>query len=453
VLPRHLQFAPERDTEVLAAVPDAAAVFLLRGDDGEPYVSKSANLRRRLTRLLSPPAANSKRLNLRERVRAIEYMLTGSDFESGLLLYHTLRREFPKTYEKRLRLRPAPLVRLILENRYPRATVTTRMTTLRGRSLYYGPFATRAAAEKFANDSLDFFQIRRCTDDLNPDPAFPGCIYSEMKMCLAPCFRGCTDAAYAAEVARVQQWFDTGGQSLVRELSAERDRASAGLEFERAAELHARLEKVAPVAAQVDEIVRRIDRLNGVIVQPSAEPEQVSLFRIEAGRLNGPIPFAVNPVVGKGGGLSQTVAESAPENAAPSADAASSEERKDEHHRALPGKSGSISQPPSRPLSRPLSMEARIVETLDAAPLLPPGSAQETIEQLAYLKRWYYRSSKIGEAFFTDEKGELPMRRLVRGIARVFRGERPAGDLSETTRDYWVNRGRAAQLNPEDYNV
>jgi hypothetical protein len=36
---------------------------------------------------------------------------------------------------------------------------------------------SRAAAEKFLNDSLDFFKMRRCVEDLHPDPAFPGCIY------------------------------------------------------------------------------------------------------------------------------------------------------------------------------------------------------------------------------------------------------------------------------------
>ena len=46
-------------------------------------------------------------------------------------------------------------------------------------------------------------KMRRCVEDLNPDPAFPGCVYSEMKMCLAPCFRGCTDDEYRAEVVRV----------------------------------------------------------------------------------------------------------------------------------------------------------------------------------------------------------------------------------------------------------
>ena len=97
MLSTRLEFVPTRDAEVFAAVPAGAAVFLLRGDDvhAEPYISKTANLRRRLQRLLGSPTEHSKRLNLRERVRSIEYSATGSDFESGFLLYQLLRTAFP----------------------------------------------------------------------------------------------------------------------------------------------------------------------------------------------------------------------------------------------------------------------------------------------------------------------------------------------------------------------
>ncbi len=393
-----LEFSPARGAEIFAAAPAAPAVFLLRGPEGEPYVSKTTNLRRRLMRMLGTPTERSKRLNLRERVSSIEYTLTGSDFDSGFLLYQVLRQTFPAVYRDRLRLRLAPLVKLHLENRYPRASVTTRLGRLGGRSLYYGPFPTRTAAEKFANDALDFFKMRRCIEELNPDPKFPGCIYSEMKMCLAPCFQGCTDEQYAAEVARVQAFFDTGGQSLLRELSAEREQASARLEFEAAAAVHARLEKLQPVLSQLPEIVHRLDRLRGLMVQPSAEPESVALFRIEGARLAEPVNFAI--------------------------------QAKQE--------SGKIH-----------SMEGRMQDALAAAVPLKPISAIETMEHLALLKRWYYRTTKVGEAFFADEKGELPWRRIVRGVSRVFRGEKPAGDLSETARDYWINRGKTAEINPE----
>ncbi len=296
MLTERIEFRPERDSDILSSVAAAPAVFLLRGEDAkaEPYVSKTANLRRRLQRLLSSPEERTKRLNLRDRVRWIEYTLTGSDFESGFMLYRVVRAAFPKTYANRMRLRFAPLVKLHLENEFPRASITTRLGRISGKNLYYGPFASRVAAEKFMNDALDFFKMRRCVEELHPDPKFPGCIYSEMKMCLAPCFRGCTDDEYRAEVVRVEDFLDSRGESLKRQMAAERDGASAKMEFEMAASIHARLDKLAPVLQQLPEFVRRIDQSHAVIVQKSVQPESVALFRIDGGAITGPLEFPIS---------------------------------------------------------------------------------------------------------------------------------------------------------------
>jgi excinuclease ABC subunit C len=374
VLAERLDFDPARDAEAFAYAPAAPAVFLLRGDDpqAEPYVSKTANLRRRLHRLLEP-REHSRRLNLRDLVRSIEFTPTGSDFESGFLLYRALRSTFPKTYSDRLRLRFAPLLKLHMENEYPRASITTRLGRLGGQSLYYGPFPSRPAAEKFANDSLDFFKMRRCVDDLHPDPAFPGCIYSEMKMCLAPCFKGCTDEAYHGEVARVKTYFDSAGDSLVREITRQRDQASTSLEFERAATLHATAEKLKPVLTQLPEIVRRIDQLTAIMVQRSVIPESVTLFSIDAGLITGPLSFPIQ----------------------------------------------------AREHTKSQSMESRVQARLATLPSASSKSTLETMEHVALLKRWFYRGTREGEIFLADAKGGLPLRRLVRGIARVYRGEKP----------------------------
>jgi excinuclease UvrABC nuclease subunit len=372
LLTHSIPFSSAEPPDYFAQFPSAPAVFLLRGADesAEPYVSKTTNLKKRLQRLLAPPESQSRRLNLRGRVGRIEYALTGADFESGLLLYKLLRQEFLDSYQKRLRLHPAPLIKLNLENEYPRAYVTTRLGKLTGKSFYYGPFRSRAVAEKFLNDSLDLFKIRRCTFDLNPDPAFPGCVYSEMKMCLAPCFKGCTDEIYAAEVARVQAFLDSGGQSLLGELEVERERLSTELDFEAAAQQHAKVVKIKGILSACDEICGRLDRLEAVIIQPSAEPKSIALFYFHRGELAGPIQFSM--------------------------------EVEDENQ----------------------SMEGRIRLALEQ---LQPGSArsaQHFSECLAILKRWFYRSHKVGEAFFANDQGELPMRRIVRGVRRVYRGEK-----------------------------
>jgi len=400
VLTEGHEFHPETDADLFSAVPASPAVFLLRSEDAnsQPYVSKTANLKRRLQRLLSSPEEHTKRLNLRNRVRSVEFSLTGSDFESGFVLYKVLRSVFPETYSNRLRLRFAPLVKLHLENEYPRASVTTRMVRLSdtrspGKNVYYGPFASRVSAEKFMNDALDFFKMRRCVDDLHPDPKFPGCVYSEMKMCLAPCYRGCSDEEYRAEVVRVEEFFDSRGESLKRQVAAEREAASARMEFESAAAIHARLNKLSALLQHVPEFVCRIDQMHAVIVQSSAQSsahrsaqssaqesasesqrsESVALFRVDGGAITGPLEFPISAA---------------------------------EHTKSQ-------------------SMEARIQAALASFPAAEPQSATERMEHLAILKRWCYRGSRAGEIFFADARGELPMRRLVRGISRVYKGEAP----------------------------
>ena len=199
-------------------------------------------------------------------------------------------------------------------------------------------------------------------------------------MCLAPCFKGCSDEEYVAEVNRVQAYFDSAGESLNREFSAEREAASARLAFEDAAAIHARLEKLKPILSQLPEIVQRLDRLSALMIQPSSVVGSVAFFRIVTGKISGPIPFAIQAA---------------------------------EHAKSQ-------------------SMESRVQETLDSLPQAKGKSALETMEHLALLKRWYYRGSRIGELFFADAKGELPMRRIVRGISRLFRGEKAETEASRS---------------------
>jgi hypothetical protein len=71
------------------------------------------------------------------------------------------------------------------------------------------------------------------------------------------------------------------------------------------------------------------------------------------------------------------------------------------------------------------SMESRVQVALDAIPHPASAHALQTMEHLAILRRWFYRGSRAGEIFFADEKNALPMRRIVRGISRVYRGEAP----------------------------
>ncbi|MFP5234378.1 MAG: hypothetical protein ACLGSD_00635 [Acidobacteriota bacterium] len=268
-----IPFDPADPRAALHQLPRECAVFALYGEaaNAEPYIGRTPNLRGRLERLLIPSPKHPRRLQLAGRVRRIEWRVTGSDFESLLLQFDLLQKVYgPKALE-RMHLGAPSFVRFLGSNPYPRVTVTNR-PSLKEADWAYGPFASRAAAERFCDEMLKLFLLRRCTDDLSPDPSHPGCVYSEMKMCLAPCYKGCTDERYAEESAAVQQFLSTRGDSRLVQLRTRRDEASSNLEFENAAALHALVQKVEGVRTLAPEIVRPLSQLRAVILQAAAPP-------------------------------------------------------------------------------------------------------------------------------------------------------------------------------------
>ena len=436
-----LPFDPANPEAALAQLPQSSAVFALYGAEAhsEPYIGRTPNLRARLERLLQPSVKHPRRLQLAGRVRRIEWRLTGSEFESLLVQFDLLQGIYGAKALERMHLRAPAFVRFLGGNPYPRITVTHRPSQ-READWAYGPFSSRAAAERYSEEALKLFLLRRCTDDLDPNPSHPGCVYSEMKMCLAPCYKGCTDERYGEEAAAVESFLATRGESQLVVLRTERDQASANLEFESAAALHAQVQRVEQVRALASELVRPLSRLRGVLLQASANPDEVAVFLLENGQLRGPAafstlgmriqneqsgstslfaqPMAIEPVPEttgirvQGSGISKSPAgevDSTPETAADAGVAAAAK------------------------LARGV-LEARLEAAL-ASLAEPSDGPSATVRQahLALLKRWYYRpeARRTGEIFFPDAEGHWPIKAILRGVGRVFSSKfRPAASGS-----------------------
>ena len=406
-----IAFDPSDPKAALMQLPQRSAVFALYGAEAhaEPYIGRTPNLRGRLERLLQPSAKHPRRLQLAGRVRRIEWKLTGSDFESLLLQFELLQGVYgPKSLE-RMHLGAPSFVRFLGTNAYPRITVTNRPSQ-READWAYGPFASRAAAERFSEEALKLFLLRRCTEDLEPDPRHPGCVYSEMKMCLAPCYKGCSDDRYAQEAAAVERFIATRGESRLVTLRTERDQASANLEFESAAALHAQVVKVEAIRALAPELVRPMSQLRAVILQASAEPEEVAVFLFEGGRLRGPVGFSTvgMRIQNEQSGSSSLFAQPMSIEPVPEEDREQGSGNRDQ---------GAAERKLARTMLE-ARMEAVLVEL--AAQTESPSS---TIRQghLALLKRWYYRpeAKRSGEIFFPDAEGLWHPRTLLRGVGRI----------------------------------
>jgi excinuclease ABC subunit C len=414
-LANSIRFDPADPRASLAALPEAPGVFALCAADptAEPYLSKTPNLRRRLMRFLRGPQTASepgqdappptRRLQLAHMVDHIEYTVTGSEFESSLCLYDASLRAFGGRAQRRMRLRPPTFLRMSVDNPYPRVYVTTKISKAASNALF-GPFPSRAAAERFADEMLNLFLLRRCTEDLNPDPAFPGCVYSEMKMCLAPCYKGCSDERYRQESAEVFAFLSTRGASMLSKLEMERNAASEAMAFERAAALHQRMQKVQGVAHLASEAVHPLAQLTGILVQPSAEPGHVALFALRRGVWNGPASYSIvgMRLANERSGSSSLFAHPFALEAVPL-----------EGSPLLPA----AGQPAKDRLESRLE-EALTVLTGSALKSVP---SQTLCDHLALFTQWFYRPAARsgGEIVFAGTDGEVARKPLLRAISRV----------------------------------
>ncbi len=339
----------------LDALPNEPAVFVLWPRAGEPHLSKTAVLRRRLIRML-------RMFNLRQTLDRIEYQFTGSALESAVLHYELARQYFPETYLEVMRLRMPPYVKILLQNEFPRSQVTTHISKS---GLHFGPFRSRVSAERFESQFLDLFQMRRCQEDLVPSPEHPGCMYGEMGMCLRPCQQLVGPGEYGHEIERVVEFLRTDGNSLLDSIEHSRDRLSEEMQFEEAARQHKRYEKVTEVLKLRDEMARDIDRLHGVAITKSIERHSVDLWPVHAGHVQARQAFSFEVQEGK-----------------------------------------------------PLSLDRKLRETFGALEPRTLAARQRQ-EYLALFSRWNYSTWRDGEFVAFESFADAPYRKLVNAVSRV----------------------------------
>jgi excinuclease ABC subunit C len=357
--------------ELITALPATPGIYLVKSPDKPPYLSWSVNLPRRLLRLLvSSYTAPSNLLGkLRDNLAAVECWCTGSKLETSLLMYQLAKEHFPADYLFRLRLRMPWVVGLTSNDAFPRLIVVNRIR--RNAGALFGPFASRDLAQYYAEELMGLFQIRRCTETLEPSTGHPGCIYGEMNQCLRPCQCAVTAEEYGTEVGRVSEFLASNGKTAMGVLLAARDRAAEETDFEQAAQIHKRIERIKGALESRHEVIAEIQRFNGVALTRSAQSRRFRLWPMVGGYWQGPLDLDF------------------------SADGSG---------------------------ARSLDHELR--ERLSRH-LAEPRTDGKRIEELALFSRWYYSSWRDGQWFPFRTLADLNYRRLVREISSLVKASPP----------------------------
>ena len=339
--------------EAAQSVPDGLGVIRIDLDGFPPYLGQARNLRRRLPRL--------QRL-FGDRAVRVAYQPAGSSFEARVVLWGAAREAWPRDYREKLRLRCPALLKTLANNRFPRLAVTSR---IRGAALYYGPFRSRVFAEHFEEGLLDFFQIRRCSENLEPSFEHPGCVFGEIGKCMRPCQQAVADEAYRAEFGRLLQALESGGESLAGAVEQQRNAASEQLRFELAKSLHDKALAVRKLFLTAPEAAD-LDHWHGLIALKGVARSSIALLPIHGGCLQSKIELQLQ-------------------------------------------------------LAEAGSLDQRLREALENA-AFRRGSSIEQEDSMAMVSRWLFSSWKDGEFLRIESFDRIPYRKLVNAVSRVSQG-------------------------------
>jgi len=370
-LPRPIIVDPRvpEAAEAIASLPETRGVYLFSIPGNSPHLGWSLNLRRRLTRLLFPsytvPATGLARHF--QKITELQCWTASSRLEASLLIYQITRQHFPNDYLKRLRLRMPWFLAMDSEDEFPRLAIVNRPTRRHG--TVYGPFFSRDLAQRYEQELLGLFQVRRCIETLTPSPKHPGCIYGEMNQCLRPCQCAVSKDEYANEVVRMDEFFATNGKVTAAYLSTARERASQEMDFEQAAQLHKRLEKVNATAASRDGVIARLDQFNGLALTRGLVEQECRLWPMMGGYWQSPLVLQFSTM---------------------------------------------------EPGARSLDQELREKLSIALAPAAAVHAGNR-VEQLAVFSRWYYSTWRDGHWFPFGRLEDLNYRRLVREISNLSR--------------------------------
>ncbi len=366
-IPGPIQFEPRSGDwdAYLPKLRKVAGVYVLTSGGVPLHLSWSTNLERRLQRLLqsASPALHRTTRRLGEMIDRVECWPTGSRLELHIVLYQVARRLYPDRYLKFLKLRLPWFTGLVEDDAFARLESTNRLPAKWGLSL--GPFASRASAQQYEAEALSLFQLRRCTEVLTPSPEHLGCIYGEMNQCLRPCQCAVSEAEYATEAARVRDFLKSNGRGIVSTLSSARERACDDMQFEQAAQLHKRIEKVKSAASLRDPVIGDVRQFSGLALTKAVEKGHFTLWPMWKGRWQAQVPLAFL--------------------------------NKESNTKSLDSELREL-------LSRELKFEE---------------SGGDPVEEIAIFARWYYSSWRDGEWFPFADLSNLNYRKLVRELSKM----------------------------------
>jgi DNA polymerase-3 subunit epsilon len=279
---------PPSERPDFSSLPRDPGVYVFRDADGHPlYVGKSVCLRTRARAHFTTPAEWTG------HAEHVDYQPTQSELGALLLEDRLIKTMRPPGNKRGKRSADGYVyLRCRLDIAFPILEVAPEPAT--GHAVTVGPVRGRAAAAELVEQLNSLFGLRHCGRKL-PRRDHPSA-YGQMGRCLSPCLGDLDPNLYRERLDQALRLFvdrRDGGAALLAHLDRQRREATAEQNFERAAWLQRRRERLAGLTRRLGGLLRATHAGTRLVLAPHpSKPGRFDAFWIAGGRIVdwGPLP-------------------------------------------------------------------------------------------------------------------------------------------------------------------
>ena len=208
------------------------------------YVGKAKCLRTRLLSYFRVRSRDPKAGRVLGHTRAMTWEITTSEFAALLRELELIQRWRPP-FNVHGRPGRRRLIYICL-GKPPARYAYLAVVPKAGMRLFYGPVRAGWRAREATRYLNDYFKLRDCPknqpfsfgkEGLFPDLQTVGCLRYEIGTCSGPCLGACTRASYDRQLWRARDFLEGRDTTVLSSLEERMKSASAGLQFETAANL------------------------------------------------------------------------------------------------------------------------------------------------------------------------------------------------------------------------
>ena len=265
------------------ALPLNPGCYLMKDESGTViYVGKAKSLRRRVSQYFLPNR-DRKTQALVEKIRDIDHVITGNDYEA-LILENNLIKKYNPHYNILLKDgKSYPMIRITKET-FPKVFTTRRI--IKDGSEYFGPYPEAGKINQYMELIDRLFSLRKCSTPLKKRTQ--PCLYYHIGRCSAPCCGKISAEEYSKSIDRIRGFLSGKNDDLEKQLREEMTVASKAMQYEVAAKKRDMLLAVQSVSkAQMVEDYANTESRDYAAIEMRSPLCTVALMQFRDGKLIG----------------------------------------------------------------------------------------------------------------------------------------------------------------------